>query len=32
VNAFAAAATKIRDDGDFSALGEGSRLEEWLAP
>jgi 2-methylisocitrate lyase-like PEP mutase family enzyme len=32
VNAFAAAATKIRDDGDFSALGDGSALEEWLAP
>jgi 2-methylisocitrate lyase-like PEP mutase family enzyme len=31
VNAFAAAATKIRDEGDFSALGGGSRLEEWLA-
>ena len=32
VNAFAAAATQIRDDGDFSALGDGSRLEEWLTP
>jgi 2-methylisocitrate lyase-like PEP mutase family enzyme len=32
VNAFAAAATEIRDRGDFSSLGEGSRLEEWLAP
>ena len=32
VNAFAAAATRIRDHGDFSALGDGSRLEEWLAP
>ena len=31
VNAFAAAATQIRDHGDFSALGDGSRLEEWLA-
>jgi 2-methylisocitrate lyase-like PEP mutase family enzyme len=31
VNAFAAAATRIRDHGDFSALGAGSRLEEWLA-
>jgi 2-methylisocitrate lyase-like PEP mutase family enzyme len=32
VNAFAAAATKIRDHGDFSALGDGSQLDEWLAP
>ena len=32
VNAFAAAATRIRDDGDFSSLGDGSRLDEWLAP
>jgi 2-methylisocitrate lyase-like PEP mutase family enzyme len=32
VNAFAAAATKIRDQGDFSSLGDGSQLEEWLAP
>jgi 2-methylisocitrate lyase-like PEP mutase family enzyme len=32
VNALAAAATEIRDRGDFSSLGEGSRLEEWLAP
>jgi 2-methylisocitrate lyase-like PEP mutase family enzyme len=32
INAFAAAATKIRDQGDFSSLGDGSRLEEWLAP
>ena len=32
VHAFAAAATKIRDQGDFSSLGDGSRLEEWLAP
>jgi 2-methylisocitrate lyase-like PEP mutase family enzyme len=31
INAFAAAATRIRDSGDFSALGDGSRLEEWLA-
>jgi 2-methylisocitrate lyase-like PEP mutase family enzyme len=31
INGFAAAATKIRDYGDFSALGGGSRLEEWLA-
>jgi 2-methylisocitrate lyase-like PEP mutase family enzyme len=31
INGFAAAATKIRDYGDFSALGDGSRLEEWLA-
>jgi 2-methylisocitrate lyase-like PEP mutase family enzyme len=32
VKAFAAAATKIRDQGDFSSLGDGSGLEEWLAP
>jgi 2-methylisocitrate lyase-like PEP mutase family enzyme len=32
VNAFAAAASEIRDRGDFSSLGDGSRLEEWLAP
>jgi 2-methylisocitrate lyase-like PEP mutase family enzyme len=32
VNAFAVAATQIRDDGDFSALGDGSQLDEWLAP
>jgi 2-methylisocitrate lyase-like PEP mutase family enzyme len=31
VNAFVAAATRIRDAGDFSALGDGSRLEDWLA-
>jgi 2-methylisocitrate lyase-like PEP mutase family enzyme len=31
VNALAAAATKIRDHGDFSSLGDGSRLREWLA-
>jgi 2-methylisocitrate lyase-like PEP mutase family enzyme len=31
INGFAAAATKIRDYGDFSALGDGSCLEEWLA-
>ena len=31
VNAFAAAASKIRDQGDFSALGDGSQLDEWLA-
>ena len=30
VNAFADAATKIRDHGDFSALGDGSRLDDWL--
>ena len=30
VNAFAAAATEIRDHGDFSSLGDGSRLPEWL--
>ena len=32
VNAFAAAATEIRDRGDFSAWATGSRLEEWLTP
>ncbi len=32
VNAFVEAAIKIRDDGDFSSLGDGSRLDEWLAP
>jgi len=31
VAAFASAAEKIRDDGDFSALGASVRLEEWLA-
>jgi 2-methylisocitrate lyase-like PEP mutase family enzyme len=30
-NAFVEAATKIRDSGDFSGLGDGSMLEEWLA-
>ncbi len=30
VNALADAATEIRDDGDFSSLGDGSRLPEWL--
>jgi hypothetical protein len=32
VSAFASAATEIRDHGDFSGLGDGSRLEEWLTP
>ena len=32
VNAFTAAAIEIRDQGDFSALGDGSQLNEWLAP
>jgi 2-methylisocitrate lyase-like PEP mutase family enzyme len=32
VNALASAATEIRDRGDFSSLGDGSRLEAWLAP
>jgi 2-methylisocitrate lyase-like PEP mutase family enzyme len=32
VNAFAAAATEIRDNGDFSGLGDSSKLEEWLSP
>jgi 2-methylisocitrate lyase-like PEP mutase family enzyme len=31
VNALAAAATEIRDGGDFSSLGDSSRLAEWLA-
>jgi 2-methylisocitrate lyase-like PEP mutase family enzyme len=31
VNALAAAATEIRDLGDFGSLGDGSRLREWLA-
>jgi 2-methylisocitrate lyase-like PEP mutase family enzyme len=31
VNAFVSAATRIRDEGDFSALGDGSGLEDWLA-
>jgi 2-methylisocitrate lyase-like PEP mutase family enzyme len=31
VNAFAAAATAIRDRGDFSALGSRVPLEDWLA-
>jgi 2-methylisocitrate lyase-like PEP mutase family enzyme len=30
VEAFAAAAEKIRDEGDFSSLGSSSRLREWL--
>jgi len=30
VNALAAAATEIRDRGDFSSLGDSSRLDEWL--
>jgi 2-methylisocitrate lyase-like PEP mutase family enzyme len=30
VNALATAATEIRDRGDFSSLGDGSRLGEWL--
>jgi 2-methylisocitrate lyase-like PEP mutase family enzyme len=30
VNAFAAAATEIRDAGDFFSLGDSSRLSEWL--
>jgi 2-methylisocitrate lyase-like PEP mutase family enzyme len=32
VTAFATAATEIRDHGDFSSLGDGSQLDEWLAP
>jgi 2-methylisocitrate lyase-like PEP mutase family enzyme len=31
VNALAAAATEIRDRGDFSSLGDSSRLREWLS-
>ncbi|MEP6909923.1 MAG: isocitrate lyase/phosphoenolpyruvate mutase family protein [Actinomycetota bacterium] len=31
MNALGAAATGIRDRGNFSALGDGSRLREWLA-
>jgi 2-methylisocitrate lyase-like PEP mutase family enzyme len=31
LNAFAAVATEIRDHGDFSGLGDGSQLHEWLA-
>jgi 2-methylisocitrate lyase-like PEP mutase family enzyme len=30
VNALATAATEIHDRGDFSSLGDGSRLGEWL--
>lgn len=30
VEAFAAAAEKIRDEGDFSSLGASTRLAEWL--
>jgi 2-methylisocitrate lyase-like PEP mutase family enzyme len=30
VNGLALAATEIRDGGDFSSLGDGSRLREWL--
>ena len=32
VDGFVAAATKIRDEGDFSSLGDGSSLADWLAP
>jgi 2-methylisocitrate lyase-like PEP mutase family enzyme len=31
VNAMAEAATRMRDDGDFSALGGSARIKEWLA-
>jgi 2-methylisocitrate lyase-like PEP mutase family enzyme len=31
VNAFAEAATEIAERGDYSALGDGSRLSSWLA-
>ncbi len=30
MNSFVSAATQIRDDGDFSALGDGSRVQDWL--
>lgn len=30
VNAFVSAATQIRDHGDFSALGAGSQVQDWL--
>ena len=30
VGGFVAAAERIRDDGDFSALGSPARLREWL--
>jgi 2-methylisocitrate lyase-like PEP mutase family enzyme len=32
VEALAAAATEIRDRGDFSSLGDGSRVRAWLTP
>jgi 2-methylisocitrate lyase-like PEP mutase family enzyme len=32
VSAMAAAAEKIRDDGDFTAIALGPELREWLAP
>ena len=32
VSAVAAAAERIRDDGDFSALAAPVRMEEWLGP
>jgi 2-methylisocitrate lyase-like PEP mutase family enzyme len=31
VEALAAAATEIRDRGDFSSLGNGARVQEWIA-
>jgi 2-methylisocitrate lyase-like PEP mutase family enzyme len=30
VNAMAAAAERLRDDGDFSVLGSSKRIQEWL--
>jgi 2-methylisocitrate lyase-like PEP mutase family enzyme len=30
VNAMAAAAERLRDDGDFSVLGSSARIREWL--
>ncbi len=31
VEALAAAATEIRDRGDFSSLGDGARVRDWLS-
>ena len=31
VNAFAEAATEIAERGDYSSLGDGSRISDWLA-
>jgi 2-methylisocitrate lyase-like PEP mutase family enzyme len=32
VNALAAAAIEIRDEGDFSSLGSGAHVREWIGP